>query len=272
MRITIVSTIIGVALIMLSVVGGYSDKLLVWTGIVAKEVETQIDDLLGKEKVMRQQALDAIDAAQADISRLQDLVVASSVDAELATERLTEMRLLEAQAQKQLGQLGTMIEKREPIETADGTLWQIADLQAYAETKIVEYDTLLQRIQILEESRAVHQETATRANSAMLATQQNAAKMAASLELLDAKIALLQALKSQPENIRVSNPQVDNAVADTENLLDTLLEEVERELGIARAREKLQRAPVQNESSLPPLPAVNDDLVDQLYSLSDLGK
>ena len=70
-------------------------------GVVAVAVEDRIDALLGKEMVLRQQALDAIRMAENDIVRLEELAVSSRVDAKLLDEKLSALQAVEALARQQ---------------------------------------------------------------------------------------------------------------------------------------------------------------------------
>jgi len=230
------------------------DKLRVWSGVIASDVESQIDELIGRERIMRQQALEAIQSAKADIERLEALAVSSAVDAELMAERITALQTQEQTAQEQLGKLAAVIDQGKPVEQENGTVWQVADLERYAETKIVAYETIQQRVAAYEQSRSVHRETAEQAQSALLAAQQNVANMEAALELLDAKISLLQALQAQPELVRVSAPDIAGTLTETESLMTGLLDEVEREIRIARDRTKLHQPSGLAADDFSPLP------------------
>lgn len=265
-------TLVVLVLVTVVGVGVYSGKLTAWSGIVATDVENRIDELLGRERVMRQQALDAIHAARTDIARLQELVVSSTVDAELMAERIARLRVEEEEAQKQLGRLAAMIEQGQPIELHNGTRWEVSDLEAYAKTKIVEFETIQQRLATYTEGRRIHQETAARAQTALTTAQQNVANMEASLELLDAKIGLLQTLQTQPDRFARGSSATAGYLADTEGLLDTLVGEVEREIRIAQERSTIQRSTPLGSEAEAPLPSANGALVDQLYTLSGLEK
>lgn len=247
-------------------------KWQAWGGVVANDVENQIDQILGKERVLREQAVQAIEAAKADVARLQELSVGSQVDAEMLSEKLVELRVREAESKTQLGRLAEMVETNAPIQLADGTVWQPADLQQYAETKMMAHRTLVERIAVLDESIRVQQETSSRANSALTLAQQNVASMTASLELLDAKIALLQAIDAQPVATASGDPAVSGLLGETETLIDSLLDEVEREIRIAKGRQELYSASNIDVGNMEALPTIKDSLVDELYSLSGLDR
>ena len=95
--------------------------------------------------------------------------------------------------------------------------------------------------------------------------------MEASLELLDAKIALLRTMQNQSYP---DNSQVTPVFRDSENLLHTLLSQVEREIRITQERTSLRAMPAfdQAEPDAPLLPATiaEPDLVGQLFDLDCL--
>lgn len=244
------------------------EKLQVWSGVIASDVESQIDDLIGQERVMRQQAFDAIQTAKADIERLEALAVSSGVDAELMAERIAILKGQEQTAKDQLGKLAAVIDRGEPVTQNSGTVWQVSELERYAETKIVAYETIRQRVAAYEQSRSVHLETAEQAQSALLAAKQNVANMEAALELLEAKMGLLASLQAQPDLVSVNDPDVAGTLTETENLMDSLLDEVEREIRIARERSELRQPTGLASDDFSPLPVESDELIDRLYTLS----
>lgn len=238
-----------------------------WVGVVAGDVENRIDTLLGEEEVLRQRAQDAMQDAENDIGRLQDLAVTSRVDAELLGEKLAVLQGAEAQSKRQLGQLAQLVETGQAI-TLDGTTWQQADLAAYAETKITEHAAIQERIRVYEESRRIQSQTAARAESALRVAQQNVANMRASLELLDAKLALLAALQAEPTAFVGQNVTVDTVLGDTESLVQSLMDEVEREIRIAEERGSVQRRNAGDAAT--PLPDFEtDDLAGRLFALAE---
>lgn len=242
------------------------EKLRVWTNIAADDVESRIDALIGKEKVLREQALTAIQDAEADIQRLQEVVIASRVDADLLEEKLASLRELETKSKQQLGRLAQLVEADESI-TVDGVVWQPADLTAYAETKITAHTAITERIRVYEESLRIQKETAERGDAALRVARQNVANMYASLELLDAKLALLAALQAQPTAFTGGNVSVDSVLNDTESLIQSLLDEVEREVRMAEERNDVQYQAAANDDT--PLPEVAaDDLAERLYMLA----
>jgi hypothetical protein len=249
------------------------DALARWAaraGVVAADVEDRIDVLLGKEAVLRQQALDAIRVAEEDIARLETLAVTSRVDARLLDEKLAALHTVEARAKTQLGQLAAMVEAGQAI-TLDGKTWQPVDLRAYAQSKITEYTAIQERLRVLEESRRIQLETADRAETALRLARQNVANMRASLDLLDAKFAHLRLLQSQPAALPGANNAAATVLADAETLVQSLLTEVEREVRIADERGRLQ---AQQAAGLDaPLPTVADEeLITQLYALSGVDR
>lgn len=242
-------------------------KLQAWSGVVAKDVESRIDALLGEEEVLRQQALDAMAAAQADIGRLQELAITSRVDAELLAEKIVELQALEARSKAQLGKLAQLVNAGEPV-TVNGTTWQPAELAAYAETQIQAHAAIQERVKVYEESRRIQVETAARAEAGLRVAQQNVANMQASLELLDAKLALLQALDAEPAAFNGRSVTVDTVLDDTENLIATLMEDVEREIRLAEERSNVHgRSLVDVNSPLPELEA--NALAEQLFALAE---
>lgn len=249
------------------------DALARWVaraGVVAADVEDRIDALLGKEAVLRQQALDAIRIAEDDVARLETLTVTSRVDARLLDEKLATLQSVEVRAKTQLGQLAAMVEAGKAI-TLDGKTWQPADLKAYAQSKITEYTAIQERLRVLEESRRIQLETADRAETAMRLARQNVANMRASLDLLDAKFAHLRLLQSQPAALPGSSSAAATVLADAETLVQSLLTEVEREVRIADERSRLQTQ--QTPGLDAPLPTVVDEeLVNQLYTLSGVDR
>lgn len=250
-----------------------SDALARWVaraGVVAADVEDRIDALLGKEAVLRQQALDAIRIAENDIARLEELAVTSRVDARLLDEKLAALHTVETRAKTQLGQLAAMIEAGKPI-TLDGKTWLPADLKAYAQSKVTEYTVIQERLRVLEESRRLQMETADRAETAMRLARQNVANMRASLDLLDARFAHLRLLQNQPSALPGQSNAAAAVLADAETLVQSLLNEVEREVRIADERGRLQSQQAPGLDA--PLPTVVDEeLVNQLYTLSGIDR
>lgn len=239
-------------------------------GVVAGAVEDRIDALLGKEAVLRQQALDAIQAAEDDIERLEELAVTSRVDARLLGEKLNGLQTVAAQAQKQLGQLAAMVDAGQPI-TLNGQTWQPADLKAYAQSKITEYTAIQERLRVLEESRRIQSETAERAEASLRLARQNVANMRASLDLLEAKFALLRLLRTQPDAMPGQRDNVNVVLTDAETLVQNLLGEVEREIQIAGERSQLHAQAAAGLSE--PLPQIDDEeLVNRLYDLSGVER
>lgn len=261
------------AIVLLFVATGCnSNKLQAWGGVIANDVENQIDLILGKQRVLREQAVQAIEAAKTDVARLQELAVSSQVDAEMLKEKVAQLRALELESKEQLGQLAEMMENNAPIELENGAVWQPSDIEVYAQTKIVEHKTLTERIAILEESIWVQLETSSQAKAALAIAEQNIASMTASLELLDAKIALLQAIEIQPDVAATGDPAVGRLLGDTDTLIDSLLNEVEREIRIAKGRKDLYKSQAVGVSEIDSLSSVKDTLVDELYSLSGLER
>lgn len=241
-------------------------KFEAWAGVLAGDVENRIDALLGEEAVLRQQAQDALEDAEGDIRRLQELAITSRVDAELLDEKLAALTLVEAQSKERLGRLAELVAAGEAI-TLDGTTWQPADLTAYAETKITEHEAIQERIRVFEESRRIQTETANRAESALRMAQQNVANLHASLELLDAKLALLTALQAEPAAFAGQGVTVDSVLSDTEALIQSLMDEVEREIRLAEERSAVQRQTTVDLTG--PLPELEtDDLADRLFALA----
>jgi len=260
-------------LIMVGVALMPPDAVAKWAaraGVVAVAVEDRIDALLGKEMVLRQQALDAIRMAENDIVRLEELAVSSRVDAKLLDEKLSALQAVEALARQQLGQLAEMVDAGQPL-TLSGKTWQPVDLKAYAQGKITEYAAIQERLRVLEESRRIQLETADRAETSLGLARQNVANMRASLDLLDAKFALLRLLRSQPAAMPGQGGRVDIVLSDAETLVSNLLGEVEREIRIADERSQLH---VQAASGLDePLPEISDaELVNRLYALSGVER
>ncbi|HAJ34394.1 MAG TPA: hypothetical protein DCL15_01695 [Chloroflexi bacterium] len=249
------------------------DALARWSaraGVVAADVEDRIDALLGKEAVLRQQALDAIRIAEDDVARLETLAVTSRVDARLLEEKLVTLQTVETRAKTQLGQLAAMVEAGKAI-TLDGKTWQPDDLKAYAQSKITEYTAIQERRRVLEESQRIQLETAERAETAMRLARQNIANMRAALDLLDAKFAHLRLLQSQPTAMPGSSSAAATVLADAETLVQSLLTEVEREVRIADERSRLQTQQAPGLDA--PLPTVADEeLVNQLYTLSGVDR
>lgn len=249
------------------------DALARWSaraGVVAADVEDRIDALLGKEAVLRQQALDAIRIAEDDVARLETLAVTSRVDARLLEEKLVTLQTVETRAKTQLGQLAAMVEAGKAI-TLDGKTWQPDDLKAYAQSKITEYTAIQERRRVLEESQRIQLETAERAETAMRLARQNVANMRAALDLLDAKFAHLRLLQSQPTAMPGSSSAAATVLADAETLVQSLLTEVEREVRIADERSRLQTQQAPGLDA--PLPTVADEeLVNQLYTLSGVDR
>jgi hypothetical protein len=239
-------------------------------GVVAADIEDRIDALLGKEAVLRQQALDAIRIAENDIARLEDLAVTSRVDARLLDEKLAALHAVEARAKEQLGQLAAMVDAGKAI-TLEAKTWQPADLKVYAQSKITEYTAIQERLRVLEESRRIQLETADRAETAMRLARQNVANMRASLDLLDARFALLRLLQNQPAGLPGQSNAAAAVLADAETLVQSLLDEVEREVRIADERSRLQSQ--QTPGLDAPLPTIADEeLVNQLYTLSGVDR
>ncbi|MCB9139689.1 MAG: hypothetical protein H6642_15210 [Caldilineaceae bacterium] len=242
-------------------------KFEAWAGVVANDVENRIDEVLGKEEVIRQQALNALSDANADIERLQELAVTSRVDAELLGEKLTDLYALEAQSKERLNRLAQLIEAGEAV-TLDGVIWQPTDLESYAETKITEHAAIQARIQTYTESRRLLEETAARAERALRMARQNVANLQASLELLDAKLALLAALEAEPAAFAAQGVTADTVLNDAEEIISSLTDEVEREIRLAQERNAVrQQTTVDLDEPLPELKT--DDLVERLFTLAE---
>ena len=92
------------------------------------------------------------------------------------------------------------------------------------------------------------------------------------ITLLSPAIGLLAALEAQPIPMGTGDPQVSAILSDTENLLDSLLDEVEREIRIAKERQALQKPGLSLgalEIDSTGITNTESDIVDRLFALSN---
>ena len=236
-----------------------------WTTVIVGDVEDSVDRLLDEGKVMRQKALQAIEAHRKEMERLEVMLATNRVDARLTEEEVAALKELQARSQQELGRLGDMIESGQAVWTDGDRQWTLSDLKSLAASQITQYDLLVKQIATHEERARIFAESASQTETALTAARQNVANMEALLGLLEAKLSLLEALEAQPTQAIRQNQASGQVLAETSTLLNDLIAEVERAEGIQRELNGI-RAPAAPE--LPPDPTANDELLSQIFERS----
>lgn len=269
MRTILVGLALAGVIALFSVGGVTPQKVMAWTAVIVGDVEDGVDRLLDEGQVMRQEALQAIEAHEKEMARLEKLLASSRVDARLTQEKVAALREVQADSQTELARLGRMIESGQEVWTDGDRTWTVSDLKSLATSKIAQYDLLVEQIAAYEENARIWDESASQTEAALSAARQNVTNMEALLGLLDAKLNLLRALEAQSEQAPRQNLASGQVLSETSSVLNDLIAEVGRATDIQRELNGIQ-APIALD--LPPDPASDDDLVAQLFERSGAGQ
>jgi hypothetical protein len=249
-------------LVLLMSVTGCAD----W-GPIGQVLATRVMDPLvrqiGETDIQRQKVLNAIEAAKAEIARLQRVEAENSVKAEMLSEKLEALKANREESRKRLLQLADLIEAGQPITLTNGTVMSVSELTAYAERKKREFEVLNRKITIYQKSIDLLMTTAKEAHDRWVEGKATVAELEAQLELLDAQIAALEAVKAQPEIARAAGSYED-LISEAQRVTEEVMEKLERE------RRTIERLRELQATEGEPIQSQLDQLELDLKSSSDL--
>lgn len=191
---------------------------------VAKdEALTQVDLMLDEQKVRKKEVEIAIDEARQEIERLVAIEISSLVEIEVLAKDLEEMGSQKEKARKELSQIADLLEAGQPITLTSGATMSVAELEDYAQGKMEAFDLLEEKIAIRQETLDIYQRSAQQARERREEGEKAIGKLEEQIELLDAKIAELRAVESQP------GPLTEDKVKEAEDLMRRTLAELDIE-------------------------------------------
>ena len=209
--------------------------------VIATRVMDPLIRQIGETDIQRQKVLNAIEAAKAEIARLQRVEAENSVKAEMLSEKLEVLKANKEESRKRLLQLADLIEAGQPITLTNGTVISVSELTAYAERKKREFEVLNRKITIYQKSIDLLTTTAKEAHNRWVEGKATVAELEAQLELLDAQIAALEAVKAQPELARAAGSYED-LISEAQRVTEEVMEKLERERRTIERLRELQAA------------------------------
>ena len=194
--------------------------------VLGQRAEDAVINQIGALDVQRQEVVNAIAEAEAEIERLVAVEADNAVEAAYLEDDLVALNEKKSEAQQEMRKLADHIESGEPLVLDDGTTISVAELEQYASRRIQTYETLNQQIAAKEETLGLYKQAVQEAAGRRTAGQRVITEMKDQLALIDAQIASLRVYEEQPELLGSGGESRDviaeaaELVADTQKLVD----------------------------------------------------
>ncbi len=265
MKYTLVGIVALVAIIAILLLAGVLPPE--WFQVLGGRVANQVEEVIGKLDVRRQEVLNAIENAEKEIARLQRVEAESRVEADSLAVKLDELTASQEEARQGLLWLADLLEAGESVRLSDGRLLTEEELEAYAKSKRDSFETLSQRIATYQEALTVLRSTAEDAHTRWTEGRLAVQRLQAGLELLDARILALRALRPEQAKVEAA-PVLGDEISIAEKVLQDTLTELEKEAAVIAAMQGFKSPTAISDEAVDKALDAGNDLASELRELA----